>query len=376
MRIGISCIVLHRNRRGFETYIRQLIKGLAELDKELEIYIYSDHELPEFENIQNVKVRVVANRIKNFFWRNISLPLCAMRDKIDIMHFPDNSVWLFPWKRTVVTLHDISPVICKKYHLTAWWMLILVRLIYWLIKQNAQVVITDSRSSKKDIDRYFGAPSQKVVSIPLYCNEEFRLLAPDVCRISTLDVDKGEQFVLFVGAIDPRKNLVNLVKAVEIVRKRWKKDVRLLIVGEYKRLKGLRFTRRKELIYHETVKDFVRMMGYMDKNKLVALYNMASVCVLPSFYEGFGLPVLEAMSCGTPVIVSDSDWGREITGDNALFVDPENVVDIAEKILIILKNNDIADSLRAKGLLHVKNYSAKITASKTLDVYKKIFGVV
>lgn len=376
MRLGISCIVLQRNRRGFETYIRQLIKGLAELDSELEIYIYSDKPLPEFESIHNIKVRVISNRIKNFIWRNISLPFYAMKDKIDLMHFPDNSVWIFPWKKTVVTLHDISPVLCKRYHLTSWWMLLIIRAIYWLIKHNAQVVITDSKSSEKDIERYFGVSGHKVVNIPLYCNEEFRQLPPEAAREATNDLDTGEEFILFVGAIDPRKNLVNLVKAVDIVRERWKKDVRLLIVGDYKRLRGLRFTRRKEIIYDETVKDFVKITGFMEQAKLVALYNVASVCMLPSFYEGFGLPVLESMACGTPVIVSNSDWGHEITGENALFVDPDNVVDIAEKIVIILKNRSIADSLSGKGLQHVKKYSASITASKTLNVYKKVLGVV
>lgn len=374
MRIGIACNVLNRNTRGFATYVRQLVHSLACTYSDLEIVLYSDQLLDEFSGYPNITVRCIPRRMKTFFWRNIRLPLCALRDKIEIMHFPDNSVWLFPWTRTVVTLHDISPLTCRQYRLTTRWMLGIIRIVYFFIKHTAKIIITDSVTSKKDIERCLGLDENKVVDIPLYCDKEFIRQPQELWAKELSEFDLGEQFVLFVGGIDPRKNIVRLVEAVQIVRRRWKKDITLVIAGDYKRNPGIHFTRRSQILYDDEVREFVRLIGFQKREKLVSLYNAATVHVLPSFYEGFGLTVLESMACGTPVIVSDRPWGHEITGGNALFVDPESAVDIAEKILLILKNQHIADSLREKATVHFNNFSASQTAQQTYGVYASILN--
>ena len=156
------------------------------------------------------------------------------------------------------------------------------------------------------------------------------------------------------------------------MRKRWQKDVKLVIVGEYRRLRGIPYARRREIVHDPAMREFVKFAGYADNDTLVALYNAASLFVLPSFYEGFGIPVLEAMSCGTPVIVSESLWGHEVTGDHALFFDPYDVIDIAEKMLVALSKPKIADQMREKGLLHVKKFSWSVTAKKTFAVYQEV----
>ncbi len=372
MNIGISGIILNRNKRGFEFYLRQLVEHLARLDGEFHIFIYTDRPLDDFSGSDKVTVRVVPNRFRTFFWRNFSLPLEAFRDKIDIFHFPDNSVWLFPWKPTVVTLHDISPVLCRKQNITSRWMLVIIRLIYFFIVTNARLIVTDSKSSKRDIERYFGLPEGRVVAVPISCNPKFQSVNNNQNKDRLNDIKLGEKTVLFVGALDRRKNVVKVVQAVEIVRQRWKKDVRLIIVGQIKRIKGLRYTRRKEILYHRNIKDFVSLLGYVDLNKLIALYNVADVYVLPSHYEGFGMTVLEAQSCGTPVILSDSNWADEISGGNCLFIDPDNEVDIAEKILLMLKNSDLANELHRKGIDHAKTFSWHTTAENMLRIYTDI----
>ncbi|MDX9702715.1 MAG: glycosyltransferase family 1 protein [Candidatus Auribacterota bacterium] len=372
MRIGIAGNILNKNRRGFEIYLRHLITHLNCIP-DCKIVLYLDRPSDDFNHLENVSVRLVTNNVKTFVWRNIFLPYHAFKDKIDVMHFPDNNTWFIQWKPTVVTLHDIAPIICKTHRITTGWMLFIIRIIYFFIKRTARKIITVSRSSKMDIERYLATPAGKVVAIHNGWDDKgFHVIPKDEAyrKISSI-VDPNDQFILFVGGIDRRKNVTAIVQAVDIVRKRWKKDIKLVISGEYKKIKGIPYTLRSEIFYDPSVREYVKLAGYTDKETLIALYNAASLFVLPSFYEGFGIPVIEAMSCATPVVVSESLWGHEVTGDNALFFDPYDVVDIAEKMLVALRNTKLSEKFRKKGLLHVKNFSWHNTAHKTYEVYKQ-----
>ncbi len=367
--IGISGIILNKNRRGFEIYLRQLLESLIEIDEDFHIYLYTDKQIDNIESNSKITQRIIARKLNNFIWKNFQLPFHVIRDKIDVFHFPDNSVWLFPFVKTVVTLHDISPVLCKENKLVSSWMLFLIRFIYFLIRINTRIIITDSLSSKKDIDRYFCLKYDKVNHIPLSYDEDFRI-DPEIRNNVELGIGKG--FVLYVGGIDRRKNIIKLVEAINIIRNKRNMDVKLVIVGEYKQIKGMSYLTESDIISDDKIKEFVFFTGFTDKRKLIELYNNASVFVLPSLYEGFGLTVLEAMSCGVPVVVSDMEWGHEITGGNALFADPKNAEDIAEKILCLLNDKELADKLIKSGLEHIKNFSWKDTARKTLEIYKKV----
>ena len=374
MRIGISGLILNKNKRGFEIYLRQLINHLDKLDEYFHIYLYVDTYLDDFKNSKNITVRVVPNRSKNFIWRNFLLPVQVIKDKIDVFHFPDNSVWVIPFKPTVVTLHDIAPILCKKYNITTKWMLMLIRIIYFFIIRNAKAIISVSKSSKHDIDRFFSLPPGKS-----YCvyngfdNSTFSVLKKEETERRLKDiVPTDELIVLFVGGIDRRKNIVNLVKAVEVLRERWRKDVKLVIAGEYKKLKGIPYLRRREIFFEKNVKDFVKILGYVDEETLVALYNAASVYVLPSYYEGFGLTILESMACATPVVVTESVWAHEVAGDNVCFVDPDDFVDIAEKIQVVLKNKKLSNRLIEKGFDNLKRFSWNKTAKETFEIYYRV----
>ncbi len=369
MNIGISAIILNRNRRGFESYLRQLVESLAQQDGDFHLFLYTDKPLREFDRFGKVTVRIIPNRIKTFFWRNVSLPLRVFRDKIDVFHFPDNSVWLVAWKPTVVTLHDISCVLFKEKKLMSFRMIVLIKFIYFAIKKVSRQIITDSKTSKNDIEDYFDLPPDRVAAIPLSCGDIYKVISGFKIQ-EHFDIDM--EFILFVGGIDRRKNIDNLIKALEIVRQRCARDIKLVIIGEYKKSKGGHYLRRRELIYDEKVKDFVKLMGYVDDEKLVAFYNAATMFVLPSVYEGFGITVLEAMSCATPVLVSDRPWGHDVCGENAMFFDPDNEVDIAEKISIFLNDKELSDRFCQKGLKHVKNFSWHKTAEQTMEIYKKV----
>ncbi len=372
MKIGIAGNILCKNRRGFEIYLRHLLEHLNNV-VDCSVVLYVDRPMDDFKHLKNITVKVVPNKIKTLVWRNLFLPFHAFKDKIDVMHFPDNNTWFFQWKPTVVTLHDIAPIICKEHHITSRWMLLVIKIIYFFIKRTARKIITVSRSSRKDIERFFGTSAGRVVTIHNGWDEQgFHVIPKDEARRKIASIVAPDDiFILFVGGIDRRKNIRSIVQALDIVRKRWKKDIKLVIVGEYRKLRGIPYARRREILYDPALRECVKFAGYTDKETLIALYNAASLFVLPSFYEGFGIPVLEAMSCGTPVIVSDSLWGREVTGEHALFFDPYDAIDIAEKMLVALSKTKLSDRMRKKGLEHVKKFSWRTTAEKTFAVYQE-----
>jgi|GEM_PF-1890125 len=372
--VGISGVVLKKNRRGFEVYLRQLMESLSRIDNDFHIYLYTDKEVEDICFGSKISNRVISRKLNGFFWRNVQLPFHVIRDKIDVFHFPDNSVWLVPVVPTVVTLHDISPVLCSAHNLVSGWMLVLIKFIYFCIKVNSRFIITDSKTSKKDIDRYFGFTNSKVIAVPLAYDRSFTHVVKrdGIEQFEQFEQDKG--YVLYVGGIDRRKNIAKLVKAVDVIQNLHKRDIKLVIVGEYKKIKGIPYLTEDDIIRDTGMDKFVVLKGYISETELVELYNNASVFVLPSFYEGFGITVLEAMACGVPVIVSDMDWGHEITGGNSLFIDPENENDIADKIYSILADKELSAKLRKAGLEHAKKFSWINTAQKTLEIYKKAAG--
>ncbi|MCB1195402.1 glycosyltransferase family 4 protein [bacterium] len=372
IKIGIVGTVLKNNKRGFESYVRQLLTTLACLEGDFSIILYTDKELPEFAELKKITVRVIPRRGKMFFWRNLQLPYFALKDRIDVMHFPDNAVWFIPWKPTIVTLHDISPLLLKNLQITSARMLFVIRIMYFFICKNARLIITDSETSRKDILSFLSVSPEKIVTVPLACPNIFI----EHARKESTDVKKSvkkssEQYVLFVGGVDRRKNVIKLVEAVEILRSLTKKNIRLILAGVHTGSKGLHYISRDTLVYDTSIEGFLILRGHVRDEELIQLYKGASVFVLPSLYEGFGLTVLEAMSCRTPVIVSDSEWGREITGGNAVFVDPHDAHDIARGIQSILADEKKVSELVEKAAVHFQQFSWQKTAALTLEHYKR-----
>lgn len=309
-----------------------------------------------------------------FFINENSLP----RD-IDLIHYPyfEPFFLTLPRKKitkTVVTIHDVTPLVFPKAFPSG-----IKGRIRWLMQKNAlqniDQIITDSEASKKDIARLTGMKKEKISVIYLAASEDFRKITLAIKEKEELikKYSLPELFILYVGDATWNKNLPRIVQAAEIAK------TPLIMVG--KALVQHIDTSNpwnKDLIFVQNRtrnNPFARRIGYIPTDDLVQLYTLASALVFPSLYEGFGLPILEAMATGCPVITSKEGSLPEVAGDAAYFCDAYSIDNIADAIKAVTSSRSIQNQLREKGFTHAKNFSWKNVADETVAVYKKTLKI-
>jgi glycosyltransferase involved in cell wall biosynthesis len=292
----------------------------------------------------------------------------ARRHRLKLIHDPTGTMPLaLAGSKKVSTIHDVIPFIFPETST------LLDRLIYrcWLplATRRLDAVITVSRQSKVDIVRCLKLEEDKVTVIPIAAGRQFRVLeeaevAPDLARYGV-----ERPYILYVGSVEARKNLIRLLEAYAQLR-RWSSRWTLVIVGA---------SSPKAERVHATVKRLnlsgaVHFPGYVADEDLPAIYNGADLLVFPSLYEGFGLPVLEAMACGTPVVTSNVSSLPEVAGEAALLVNPHNVEEIAGAMRRALEDADLAQALRQRGLDRARLFRWERTARETVEVYRRVLG--
>jgi glycosyltransferase involved in cell wall biosynthesis len=295
---------------------------------------------------------------------------------LDLVHYPFFEPFfltlpIFKKNKTIVTVHDLTPLVFSKFFPKG-----LRGLLKWQLQKialkNSDAIITDSNSSKKDILKFVGVSDAKVKVVYLAPGEEFKKLKD---LKSTQDLKNKynlpEKFVLYVGDVTWNKNLPRLVKAII------KLDIPFVMVG--KALIEDNFDKdnpwNQDLVEVQKLVENnkkIKRLGFVSTSDLVGLYNLAAVFAMPSVYEGFGLPVLEAMSCGTPVVTTKKGSLHETTEGNAFYVDPYDIDNIAEGIKMIFMDDKMQKDFSQKGLNQAKKFTWQKTARETLDVYKNV----
>lgn len=321
----------------------------------------------------------VGNEYK-FFNRGETLPVDRQElpKDIDLVHYPyfEPFFLTLPLKKpfpTIVTVHDLTPLVFPKYFPRG-----IKGEIKWQVQSRsllgAAAVVVDSKSSQKDITRYTGVPVGKIFVVYLAAGEKFKPLKKDGNLARVRDrYQLPEQFVLYVGDATWNKNLPGLVKAVQKI------NLPLVLVG--KRLAESDFDRgnlwNKDLLEVEKLTHNdkrIFKLGFVPQEDLVGIYNLATVCALPSFSEGFGLPVLEAMSCGCPVVISKCGSLPEVAGEAAFYVDPHDIDDMANGIGEIYFNTAVGEKFRKLGFLQAQKFSWKKVAREMVKVYERILS--
>jgi glycosyltransferase involved in cell wall biosynthesis len=293
----------------------------------------------------------------------------SRKQSLELIHDPTGSapLLLTPNKR-VVTIYDTVPYVHTGTST------VLDQLIYHLWLPYAVPYIdkflTVSVHSKRDISKYLNIPMEKITVIHLAAGEHFRPLAEPVIRSALDRAGLSQPYILYVGSIEPRKNLMRLLEAYAQLR-HWSTRWDLVVVGGRNIWKSSPVGETTE---KQNLEPFVHFTGYIPDSDLPGIYNGADLFVFPSLYEGFGLPVLEAMACGTPVITSNTSSLPEVAGDAALLVDPYNVEEIAAAMRHVLEDSALANDLRERGLKHAKKFSWEKTARQTISVYEKVLG--
>lgn len=323
------------------------------------------------ENLKNSLVKYFPENNYIFFQRGEKLA-----DNIDLVHFPYFEPFflalpIYKKYKTVVTVHDLTPIVFPGAFPRG-----IKGEVKWQMQKfslkKANAVITDSNSSKNDVIKFTGIPSAKIHVVFLAASENFKPLN-ETLLLRRIRVRYGlpEKFVLYVGDVTPNKNLPRLLAAVV------EADVPLVMVG--KSLVSENYdknnpwnndlNRINELAREN--KNIIRL-GFVSNEELVGLYNLATVFAMPSLYEGFGLPVLEAMACGCPVITSKEGSLEEVAGDGAFYVDAYDVKSIKTGIEKVFNDNNLRKELSEKGLKNARRFSWKKTAENTLKVYEEV----
>jgi glycosyltransferase involved in cell wall biosynthesis len=309
-------------------------------------------------------------RINKTVWMQTLLPLKLARERIDICHFTNSVATLLSPCPTVVTIHDMTLWLFPQHHYRR--RLLAMRPFIPLAARRAAAVIAVSHATKADIVRILGVAADKVHVIHEAPAAWFRPIE-DPTALETVRRRYGlpERIVLYVGTIEPRKNLVRLLQAFARLRHSGVIEHTLVLAGQ----PGWKHEPVTMAVEQLGLSQAVRFLGYVPTDDLVALYNLANALVFPSLYEGFGLPVMEAMACGTPVLTSANSSLAEISDCAAELVDPASVESIADGLRRILTDPARRADLRARGLSRAAQFTWTDAAQRTRAVYAEALAL-
>ena len=297
-------------------------------------------------------------------WMQFVLPRTLARLKPELCHFTNSIAPLAAPCPFVVTLHDMSLFLYASMQPLK--SLLLVRSLIRAVARRAGAVITVSHSARRDILAGLDLPPDKVRAVYEAASPGYRPLAGDAAleRVRS-KYGLHEPFILFVGTVEPRKNLGRLVQAFARLRRQGRRE-RLVLAGQL----GWKYDSVLRQIDEAGEAQSVRLLGYVPEADLPALYNLAHAVAFPSLYEGFGLPVVEGMACGTPVLTSDCSSMAELGEGAALLVDPLQVEAIADGLDRLLSDETLRGELRAAGLIRAAQFSWERAAAETVAVYQ------
>src|SRR3954465_1413183 len=344
MRVAIDARKLHDF--GIGTYIRNLLKQLARLDQATEYVLLTRESDLAVAAQLGPNFRSVREPSPNYSVREqIHVPWVLMRERPDVFHAPHYILPAGVRAHSVVTIHDCIHLMFPQY-LPNRAAYTYARLAMWSAARRSDCILTVSQASKRDILPFFPVPPEKIEVIYNAIDERFSIEPNEeaVARVRER-YQLDQRFVLYVGNIKPHKNLVRLIEAFAALRQGELDDLKLLIIGdEISKLPALR-----RAVHSLKLHKHVRFLGYQPDDTLAILYRLASVFVFPSLYEGFGLPPLEAMASGTPVVTSNVSSAPEVVGDAALLIDPTDPRAIAGAITRLLDDPALRADLIRRG---------------------------
>ncbi|HEX8967606.1 MAG TPA: glycosyltransferase family 1 protein [Chloroflexota bacterium] len=351
MRIGFEVTPLTSPHSGIGTYAANLLEHLVRRN--------GDVILPLSPQTGG------RLRLNKTVWMQTVLPWALAGDRVDVCHFTNNVAPMYVPCPVVMTIHDMTLWLCPEHHPRQ--RLLAMRPVIPLAARRAAAIITVSQSAKRDIVRLLGVAESKVHVVYEAPAAQFRPL-PRGPALDSLRRQYGlpEHIVLYVGTIEPRKNLVRLLHAFARLPTANASARALVLVGA----RGWKDSSVFQTVDQLGLGERVRFLGQVPIETLVGLYNLADVLAFPSLYEGFGLPIVEAMACGTAVVTSRSGSLGEIAGNAAEFVEPTDTDSIAHGIQRVLDDDAWRTELRRRGRVRAGAFSWAEAAAQTVSVYR------
>jgi glycosyltransferase involved in cell wall biosynthesis len=353
---------------GIGTYVRNLLRHLSRIDHDTEYVLLcrpADYGLIEElgENFRPVAESAPSYSIRE----QLLVPMDLRRERVDLFHAPHYVLPPLTPVRSVVTIHDCIHLRFPQYipHKLGY---AYARASLWFATHRSSRIMTVSEASKRDILRYFRVPAAKIDVIHNAIDERFgRMPAEEEIARVRERYQLNDPFVLYAGNIKPHKNLERLIEAFHMLRRGDLEHVKLLIIGD----EISKYATLRRAVHRYKLHKHVRFFGFVPDETLAVLYRLASVFVFPSLYEGFGLPPLEAMASGTPVVTSNVSSLPEVVGDAALLVDPYEPEAIAQAMREVLTDQALRDSLVRKGLARVGLFSWDRSVRRVREIYEE-----
>ncbi len=366
-RIAIDARKLHDF--GIGTYIRNLLKQLARIDQDTEYVLLCRPEDCEGVQALGPNFRPVPERAGNYsLSEQVRIPLALRRNRVDLFHAPHYVLPPLVPCRSVVTIHDCIHLMFPQYlpNRLAWFY---ARGSMAAASRRAHRILTVSETSKQDIMRLLDVPAEKITVIYNAIDERFHEAPPeDAVQRVRERYQLHDPFLLYAGNVKPHKNIDRLIEAFAIVHERGFDRVKLIVIGdEISRYVGL----RRKILRHK-LHQHIRFLGFQPQDTLAVMYRLATAFVFPSLYEGFGLPPVEAMASGTPVITSNVSSLAEVAGDAAMLVDPYSPEAIADGIMQVLSDEALRKDLSARGLVRARSFSWETSVRRVHEIYADI----
>jgi glycosyltransferase involved in cell wall biosynthesis len=369
VRIGIDARKLHDF--GIGTYIRNLLRHLARLDRRTEFVVLCRPADLETVNSLGENFRAVRETVANYsIAEQIKIPLALKREGVTLFHAPHYVLPLLVPCRSVVTIHDCIHLMFPQY-LPNRFALEYARLSISIASRRAARVLTVSESSKRDILRFVDTEPDKIDVIYNAYDERFGVEPREVDVVRVRErYQLHDEFVLYAGNVKPHKNLGRLIEAFDMVRRRNLQHLKLVLIGD----EISKYAALRRAVHKHQLHQYVRFLGYLPEETLAVMYRLAGVFVFPSLYEGFGLPPLEAMASGTPVVTSNVSSLPEVAGDAAVLVDPYDPAAIADGIERVLTDERLRHDLRRRGLVRARQFSWEDSVRRVHEIYSQVGG--
>ena len=378
---------------GIGRYVQNLVENLLEIDKENSYVLFvKDDRTEEIENlkikysfkIDNLKLKIIPSKVQHYsFKEQVALPVLIRKEKLDLMHFPHFNVPVFYRGKYIVTIHDLIKHSSRGMTTTTrsswfYWLKYLgYKFVFSQAVKKAKKIITPSQFVKNEVIKEYGVKPGKVVVTYEGVDEKLKAKSEErktmVQNLKLLErYEIKKPYLLYVGSVYPHKNVERLIEAVKLLNNKYLTSDILHITLVIVCARNVFSERLRNKVVQMEAQEFVNLAGFVPDEDLAVLYKEAEAFVFPPLLEGFGLPGLEAMSVGCPVLCSNIPVLREVYGEAALYFDPLNPEEMAKKMVEVIDQKGKRDKMAEKGKRQAEKYSWSKMAKEILKVYSSV----
>jgi glycosyltransferase involved in cell wall biosynthesis len=377
LRIAIDYTSAINQNAGIGRFVRNLVNAVVAHGTTDSFLLFHANpnpgrspDYPRGSNVSHRELRI-SERWANIIWHRLQVPLPAdwLTGPIDLFHSPDVVLPPIQTARSILTVHDLAFLLypeCADARLRAYLEKTVPRSV-----RRADYVVADSENTRNDVICLLGVPPERVTVVPGGVDPVFRPVT-DPARLSALrqsiGLDDTTPYILFIGVIEPRKNLMGLIEAFDILKSRRSLPHKLVVAGR----RGWLSDSTMEQAERSPYRSEIIFPGFIPEADLPTLYSAAETFAFPSHYEGFGLPVLEAMACGTPVVASRASSLPEVVGDAGMQVDPDDSEHLASALELLALNPEMRADFSTRGIARAATFTWEAAAEVMLDVYHKV----